>query len=530
MKSHEPPSAKRTSGLVARQAEALRQAARQLAAGDPAAAELSVLAASLGAPDHPEVLRWQGLVSHSKGRFEDARSALDAARAQRPTDIAIALELVDSLFALGADPAAASILTQLRALGPDRDQRLALAIALDRLGLAAEAAAEADHLLAADPGQADARLVRLRCRQALGDATGAAADARDLLRRGQRVPEAWFSLLELKTEALAEGELARLRKAWRDAQGDARVLLGFALARAEEVAGELTSAYATLADCNARVRAVEPWDAASVEARLDALDRACGTPPATAAASGPGPVLFLVGLPRSGSTLFEQVLAAHSDVEGASELPYLGQVIDETTRRSALALPAWAASAGEADWRQLGERYLQRSARWRQRHPTATDKLPDNWQWIPAIRRMLPQARIIDCRRDALETTWSCYKQRFAPRAVGFAQDFGDLARWWRLYTQWIDRWSARWPDRVRTFHYEALVDDPETEIRALLDWCGLRFDPACLAPHLARREIRTASAMQVRQPIRRRARITDAYGALLDPLRSVLGLAPWSG
>jgi hypothetical protein len=501
-----------------------------LARGDPAAAELAWLAASLGAADHPEVLRWQGLVSHSRGRFEDARSALAAARAQRPADIPIALELAETLFALGDDTDAIALLRALRDLDLDRDERRVLAGALDRLGLAAEAAAEADRLLDVDAGDADARLIRLRCRQALGDAAGAASDARALLDRGQRVPEAWFSLLELKTEPLADGELARLRTAWRTAQGDARALLGFALARGEENAGHLADALATLADCNTRVRAAEPWDLAPIASRIDALDRACAPPQVPEATGGPGPVVFLVGLPRSGSTLFEQVLAAHPDVEAASELPYLGQVFDDNARRCARPLHVWAGTASEAEWRALGERYLHRSARWRLQRPVSTDKLPDNWQWTPAIRRMLPNARIVDCRRDALDTCWSCYKQRFAPRAVGFAQDFADLAHWWRLYTGWMDRWSARWPERVRTFHYEALIDDPETEIRALLDWCGLRFDPACLAPHRARRAIRTASAMQVRQPITRRARITDGYGALLDPLRSALGLAPWPG
>jgi hypothetical protein len=530
MTPREPPTATRTAGLAPRQAEALRSAARALTKGDASTAELSVLSASIGAAEHPEVLRWQGLVSYSRGRFEDARAALASAHARRPADATLALDLVDVLAAQGADREATAILGEVRRLELDHRQRLALAIALDRLGHATEAAAEADRLLAAVPGDADARLIRIRCRQALGDAGGAAADARALLRRAQRIPEAWFSLLELKTEAIADRELASLRGAWRAASGDARVLLGFALARAEESAGDPATAFATLADCNGRVRAAEPWDFSDLAARIDALDAACGEAPPRPDADAPGPVVFLVGLPRSGSTLFEQILAAHPAVEAASELPYVGQVLDDVTRSEKRTLAQWAETADDADWKDLGERYLQRSARWRERRPTATDKLPHNWHWLPAIRRMLPQARIIDCRRDALETCWSCYKQRFAPGAAGFAQDFGDLARYWHLYTTSFERWSARWPARVRTFHYQALVDDPETQIRSLLEWCGLPFDAACLAPHLTQRAIRTASALQVRQPIGRRPRATDAYGALLDPLRAALGIAPWRG
>jgi hypothetical protein len=234
-------------------------------------------------------------------------------------------------------------------------------------------------------------------------------------------------------------------------------------------------------------------------------------------------VIFLVGLPRSGSTLVEQVLASHPRVEGASELPYLQQVIEEESQRRRRPFPLWAAEASAADWTRLGRDYLRRSARWRQQRPIATDKLPDNWLFTGALRAMLPGARIVDCRREALQTCWSCYKQLFGPGLAAYSYDFESLAQFAVACERAGDAWTAREPGHVRVQHYEALIQDAEREIRALLAFCGLPFDPACLNAHTAQRAIRTPSALQVRQPMKRISAPADAYGALLDPLRTAL-------
>ena len=153
----------------------------------------------------------------------------------------------------------------------------------------------------------------------------------------------------------------------------------------------------------------------------------------------------------------------------------------------------------------------------------ATDKLPDNWQYISAIRAMLPEARIIDCRRELLESCWSCYKQLFAPGLVAWSYDWDDLAVYARASVSAGDDWAQAHPGHLRIQSYEALVTDPQTEIRQLLAFCGLPFAEECLAFQQAPRAIRTPSALQVREPLQRVSRPAAAYGDLLAPLRAAL-------
>jgi hypothetical protein len=274
---------------------------------------------------------------------------------------------------------------------------------------------------------------------------------------------------------------------------------------------------------NASVRRTLPWDAAGFAQQLQALQAAFPVAAARAAPDQGREVVFLVGLPRSGSTLVEQVLASHSQVEGASELPYLQSILDAESRRRGRRFPLWAAEASSEDWARLGQEYLGRSARWRRQRPIATDKLPDNWLFVGAIRAMLPAARIVDCRRDALQTCWSCFKQLFGPGRAAYSYDFSSLAQFAVACERSGDAWAAREPAAVRVQHYEALVADPERETRALLDFCGLPFEPGCLRAHEAQRAIRTPSALQVRQPMRQVSAPADAYGELLSPLRQAL-------
>lgn len=276
---------------------------------------------------------------------------------------------------------------------------------------------------------------------------------------------------------------------------------------------------------NDSVRAAQPWDSAGFARHLADLQSVFASRPtaqAQAAAQG-REVIFLVGMPRSGSTLVEQVLAAHSAVEGASELPYLGLVIEAESRRRGLAFPGWVDRATSEDWTRLGQDYLRMHQRWRNSRPIATDKLPDNWRLVGAICAMLPQARVIDCRREALETAWSCYKQLFAPGLANFSYDFDSLGQYGRACDALGDLFALRFPQQVRIQSYEALVAQPEVQIRELLAFCGLGFEPGCLNFHTAQRAIRTPSALQVRQPMVKTSNPAAAYGDLLDPLRHAL-------
>ena len=211
-------------------------------------------------------------------------------------------------------------------------------------------------------------------------------------------------------------------------------------------------------------------------------------------------------------------------MEGASELPDLGIVIQRESVRRGMPYPQWVPHASAADWHRLGNDYLQRTTRWRASRPRFTDKLPENWKHAGILRAMLPGSTVIETRRDPLETAWSCYKQQFYSQPH-FANDLADIAAHIRGSERAMDAWRARDPARIRLHSYEDLLADPEPRIRALLDDCGLAFEPACLRFHEARRSVRTASAAQVRQPLQAAANRALAYGALLDPLLAALGL-----
>jgi len=516
----------RLRGLSTTVAANLRRARQAMQAGDAAAAELAVLAACTQAPAHPESLRWAARVDLLRGCHAQAAARIDAALAQWPADPELLLDA--ALMAHGRDDDPAVMAFLLRARDAARDTALLLRVAIesDRLGhdgLAAESAAAA---LARAPGMVPALLQRGRSLNALGRVVEATAAFRAVLGAHPDHPGAWFSLLEQKTVRLTPDELGALERAEANCRGDDedRCLLGFALGRALEDAGRHADAFAALGRANALARRVRPWDAAAFSRQVDAVLGAFDAPVAAAASARGAEVLFVVGLPRSGTTLIEQVLAAHPQVEGASELPYLYQVVDAQSRRRGIPFPEWVATATPADWDGMGADYLRRSARWRERKPTATDKMPANWLLAGAALAMLPGTRVVALHRDPLETAWSCYKQYFARDLVGFAYDFGDIAAYWRDYERATRRFTARFPDRFRIQRYEDFVDDPEGQTRELLAFCGLPFDPACLRFHEAERSVRTASAAQVRQPLRRDTARTAAYGALLDPLRALLG------
>ncbi len=307
-----------------------------------------------------------------------------------------------------------------------------------------------------------------------------------------------------------------------DTGEDDRIAIGYTLGKVEEDRGHHAEALAALTRANALLRRRAPWSENALRQYVERSLTLTGKLPKPPNPTFGSEVIFIVGLPRSGSTLLEQMLAAHPEIEGASELNDLGEVIQAESQRRGLAYPEWIAKASAQDWLRLGRDYLKRTARWRARKPRHCDKQPDNWKHVGVLRAMLPGASIIDLRRDPLETAWSCFKQQFY-QLPHFSCDFADIAAYLQLCQHALDGWRARDPAQIQLQRYEALVADPETELRRLLPAIGLDFDPRCLDFTQVERSVRTASAAQVRQPLRRDTARTDDYGALLGPLRAAL-------
>ncbi len=275
-----------------------------------------------------------------------------------------------------------------------------------------------------------------------------------------------------------------------------------------------------------------PYDSATVTENVR-RSRALFTPGFFAARRGvgctaPDPI-FVVGLPRSGSTLVEQILSSHSAIEGTMELPDLIGIVKELSgrnRRSEVSkYPEVLESLEPGALRELGERYLRQTRIQRKTDaPFFIDKLPNNWAHVGLIHLMLPNARIIDTRRHPLSCCFSGFKQHFA-RGQNFSYSLDDIGRYYADYVTLMAHYDAVLPGRVHRVIYERMVDDTESEVRRLLEYCGLPFEATCLRFYENERAVRTASSEQVRQPIFRDA--LDHwrhYEPWLDPLKAALG------
>lgn len=335
--------------------------------------------------------------------------------------------------------------------------------------------------------------------------------------------EAWWSLANLKTVRFDDADIAAMQEALRThGLGDQdRLHLDFALGKAMHDAGRIDAAFDHYARGNALRRKRHPFDGNRVSQRVDRsielFTRELLTSQGGIDAQDP---IFIVGMPRSGSTLIEQILASHSLVEGTSELPDLPAIARDERK-----YPSDAAAMGPDERRAAGEEYLRRtSVHRRTDRPFFIDKLPNNWMFVPFIQLVLPGAKIIDARRHPLGCCLSNFRQHFA-RGQDFTYDLGDMGRYYSDYVRLMSHVDALLPGRVHQVIYERMVDDTEAEIRALLDYCGLEFEPACLSFYETDRAVRTPSSEQVRRPIYRDA--TEewrAYEAHLEPLKAALG------
>ena len=238
-----------------------------------------------------------------------------------------------------------------------------------------------------------------------------------------------------------------------------------------------------------------------------------------------GPI-FIVGLPRSGSTLVEQILASHSQVEGTAELPNLAAIATGTGRyrNDGLVYPHTANILSSRDFEAYGKDYLKQVAHHRvEGTPFFIDKMPNNFIHVGWMKLTLPNARIINTRRHPIDSCLGAYKQLFA-KGQDFTYDMFELSEFYRGYVDIMEHWHSVLPGHVLDVHYEDTVTDLETQVRKLLDFCGLPFEEQCLRFHETKRAVKTASSEQVRRPIYKDALgLWKKYGSALDPWREDL-------
>jgi len=517
----------RLDGLPLRARRLLRDARKAIEQRDADAADALLERARPLAATHPEYLRLLGITRHLQTRFDDAVAALKQALEQRPSDPIILTNLGTSLREAGQIETALVALRRACDVAPDFAPAWHnLARTMGSEAYAEEAKEAYARALALDPNHVRARVGYAQTLANLGRTADAADEYRRALRRQPTAVRAWTALANMKTVRLTVEETAWLERVFAapDIKDEDRISLGFALAKALEDQHRDEEAFAIYSRANAIKRRLVEWDAAEFSRRIDATMAAFQTLPKSSSPPALGrEVIFVVSLPRSGSTLTEQILASHPDVEGANELPDMQIVIEEESQRRGSEFPSWAPLAKPADWQRLGKRYLERTERWRQSRDRFTDKSLSTWRYLGAAAAMLPGAHFINVRRDPVETCLSCFRQLFG-NGHAYSYDLQDMAAFWRDYDRLMRFWNARYPHRVHDFGYEALLGNPEHEVRRLLEFCDLPFDAACLDFHRTERNVRTVSASQVREPLRGDTARAARFGALLSPLRLALG------
>ena len=510
----------------------LMHAAEALAENRLDLAETRLKARLRSAPTDVAALRMLGELAARLGRLGDAETLLAHTLEIAPGFIAARHNYAVTLYRQNRGEAALSEVRRLRAARPDEPAFRILEAAVLALVGEYEAAVAIYHaLLSEREDQPKLWLSLGHALKTLGRTAEAVGAYRRCVALAPSLGEAWWSLANLKTErftAEERGALARLAKAPQAGEDD-RLHLLYAHGKALQDDGCADAAFDAYAAGAAIQKRRIGYRATETSAQVERA-RAVFTADLLATHAGRGcpaaDPIFIVGLPRSGSTLIEQILSTHPQVEGTMELAELsatarraGALVEGATYPDALA------GLDGAALRSLGESYLD-GVRIHRRagRPLFIDKMPNNWLHTGLIRLILPYAKIIDARRHPMGACFSAFKQHFA-RGQGFSYDLDDLGRYYRDYVGLMDHFDQAMPGAVHRAIYEDMVEDTEGEVRRLLAYCGLPFDPACLRFHETARAVRTASSEQVRRPIYRQG--LDQWRAFerhLGPLKSALG------
>jgi tetratricopeptide (TPR) repeat protein len=459
------------------------------------------------------------------GRWRDAENLLRRAVELAPGWTAAKTNLALVLGRTGRPAEAMTLLDDVLVGEPDWVGHSNLkAATLGRLGDFDEGIALYEDVLKRAPDQPRVWLSYGHMLKTIGRLADGIAAYRRAIALQPTLGEAWWSLANLKTVQFDEADLEAMRQALEigNLSDSDRFHLDFALGKALHDAGRTDGAFAHYAKGNALRLKLAPYDCSRIS---KSVDRCVDAFSAEAFAQRPGGCeapdpIFIVGMPRAGSTLIEQILSSHSLVEGTTELADLPPLA-----RKPGPYPDGILGASAEERGSLGDEYLKRAAvQRRTAKPFFIDKLPNNWLFVPFIQLVLPKAKIIDARRHPLGCCFSNFRQQFA-KGQDFTYDLRDVGRYYADYVRLMAHIDMVLPGRVHRVIYERMVEDTAGEVRRLLDYCGLEFEPQVLEFYNTERAVRTPSSEQVRQPIYRDA--TEewrAYEVHLGPLKEALG------
>lgn len=482
-----------------------------------------------------------------ENRIPDAEAVLREFLKRHPTDVAAIRMLAEVAARIGRYPDAEALLARCLELAPGfLAARHNYAMVLHRQNKSEAALEQVEKVLAEEPRNPGFRNLKAAILGRIGEYAGSIEQYREVLaeypnqakvwmslghalktagqhaesieaytqaiEKAPALGEAYWSLANLKTFRFSQGQVEAMRRQLAgELSADDRFHFEFSLAKALEDSGEYAESFQHYLEGNRLRRQMIRYDAdenhAHVERSRKFFTREFFAERAGWGSEAPDPI-FVVGLPRSGSTLIEQILASHSRVEGTMELPdvaMLARVVGaRTTRPGVSAYPRALEKFSADDLRGLGERYLAQTRIQRKTPaPFFVDKMPNNFAHAGFIHLMLPNAKIIDARRHPLGCCLSGFKQHFA-RGQTFTYDLVEIGRYYRDYVELMAHFDAVLPGRVHRVFYENMVENTEQEVRRLLEYCGLEFEPGVLKFHENQRAVRTASSEQVRRPINR--------------------------
>ncbi len=487
-------------------------------------------------PRNVDALRMLGVLSFGEGNVDEAERLFRRAVAVAPDFVNAIIDLGMALKEQSRIEEAIECFRQAAKLEPRNVKaHFQLGQILAPAALNNEAIEAYQRVLDIRPRHGGALLGMGHALKTMGQTEEAIASYRKCIEAKPDRGEVYWSLANLKTYKLSDDDIKEMQVqvAKEGLSDESHVNFLFALAKAYEDRGDFDRAWDYYVAGNAKRRMLEHYDPVGLETRDDAVikvftreflqeNTGLGNP-------DPAPI-FILGLPRSGSTLLEQILASHSMVEGTSELPYIKRVENSLSKNrvDGVNYPEAMLELGEAHFKSLGQDYLDAAALHRVNGtPRFIDKMPNNFPSVGLIHLILPNAKIIDARRYPLDSCLSNFRQLYG-RGQPFTYDLTDIGEYFLEYQRMMDYWHEALPGRVLTVQYEDVVTDFENQVHRLLDYCELPWEDACLRYHETDRPVRTASSEQVRQPVYTKSvhfwrNYEKNLGELIDVLRPAL-------
>jgi tetratricopeptide (TPR) repeat protein len=484
-------------------------------------------------PTDVAAIRMMAELAGRIGRYKDAENLLRRAVELAPSFIAARANLAMVLYKQNLYGEAGAVLEQVLAQDPaNASSRNLLAATLGRIGDYDEALAIYAELTGAFPDHAKLWMSYGHMLKTVGRLEESIAAYRRALTVEPGLGEVWWSLANLKTVTFDEADIAAMDAALAlEASDEDALHLHFALGKAWGDRRDAAKSFHHYAAGNA-LRSKElgyspdttTWQ---VDRMIDVLTPGFIAQREGAGDPAPDPI-FILGLPRAGSTLLEQILASHSAIEGTMELPDIPAMAMREAKAGGSNVRDWPQAVAEMPaerFAALGAEFLDRTRVQRKTgKPFYIDKLPNNWSYAGFIHLILPNAKIIDAQRNPLDCCFSNFRQHFA-KGQAFSYSLDHIGRYYADYVRAMDHYDRVLPGRIHRVIHERLLDQPETEVRAMLDYLGLPFEEACLEFHRNPRAVRTASSEQVRRPINRDGLGQwEPYAQWLGPLRAALG------